>query len=475
MKNKNLWLIIITILLVALLGSFSFSGCTSVEKTASNASEKSSETVSGTAPVKITMWWWGEQDSPGLEAWLKETVALFEEKNPNITVETSLLATDLVLTQFPNAVAAGEGPDIGFAWDGVYFAPWVWLGYVEPMDNWFSQEELNNMVTQKHSVFNGHTWSIGWWDDTCSMVINKTLFEKAGVEPLSLSPEWTDFMNACKQLKAAGVTPVGWGAKDMFVGEHMFSYVTSAGASSMSDFSDLADGTQSWTDKKYWQGWQCWLDLYNSGYINPDFLSLTYGQGHDLFFTGQVAIAEVPMRVARATEEKFGKGSIGIINLPKISTGKWAGQNGWYTYGNLFIPSKSEHKKEAVEFLKFMHSTERETALWSKYRIVPSNPNFDYVGQFTDPFDIELYQTMIKPVIADANSFGFWASLLMPPAPMNDIGYGVFSKLFTGEMTPEQLGQTAQDSLAKWEKSDPEFYNNYVDWMHQMKTNYAGK
>lgn len=421
-----------------------------MKNTVSSAAGKSSETAKEAAPVNLTMWWWGEQDSPGLDAWLKETVTLFEEKYPNIKVETSLQATDLVLTQFPNAAAAGTGPDIGFAWDGVYFIPWVWLNYVEPMDNWFSQEELNNNVTQKHSVFDGHTWSIGLWDDINTMAINKTLFAKAGIDPLPNSPEWSDFLDACKKLKDAGITPVGWGAKDMFVGEHMFSYVVSAGASSMSDLSDLADGTQSWTDKKYWQGWQNWLDLYNLGYMNPDFLSITYGQGHDLFATGQVAIAEVPMRVARAAEEKFGKGSIGILDLPKISTGKWAGHNGWGTYGNLFISANSKYKKEAADFLKFMKSPEREVALWSKYRIVPSNPNFDYNSQFTDPFDIELYQKIIKPWITDANSYGFWTSLLMPPAPMNDIGYGVFPKLFTGEMTPEQLGQTAQDSLAKW-------------------------
>ena len=194
-------------------------------------------------------------------------------------------------------------------------------------------------------------------------------------------------------------------------------------------------------------------------------------QGIDLFVSGEAAMAEIPMSVARSAEEIFGEGSIGIINLPKLSTGDWAGKTGWGTYGNLFISSNSEHKEEAAVFLRFLHSQERMDAMWNDIQTVPSDLRFDY-SQLSKPFDAELYEKVIKPWHDDANSYGFWASLIINPNVMNDIGYGVFSELFFGDMTAEELGQAAQDSMDRWIEDDPEFSQNYADWMSDLADNY---
>ena len=35
-----------------------------------------------TKPVTLTMWWWGEQEAPGAQAWVDATVAAYKKKRP---------------------------------------------------------------------------------------------------------------------------------------------------------------------------------------------------------------------------------------------------------------------------------------------------------------------------------------------------------------------------------------------------------
>ena len=38
----------------------------------------------------LTIWWLGNQEIPGIEAWMKDTIAHYEKLHPNVTVKTVL-------------------------------------------------------------------------------------------------------------------------------------------------------------------------------------------------------------------------------------------------------------------------------------------------------------------------------------------------------------------------------------------------
>jgi len=52
---------------------------------------------------------------------------------------------------------------------------------------------------------------------------------------------------------------------------------------------------------------------------------------------------------------------------------------------------------------------------------------------------------------------------------MNDIGYGIFQQVFTGELTPEKLGQEAQNSMERWIEEDPDMVQNYINWLSNIQ------
>ena len=76
--------------------------------TAGVASRSSSSTRQAlpTGPVNLTMWWWGQQEAAGATDWLKQTVALYEKKHPNVKIKTVLQTTDGLIPAFKAAAAA---------------------------------------------------------------------------------------------------------------------------------------------------------------------------------------------------------------------------------------------------------------------------------------------------------------------------------------------------------------------------------
>jgi ABC-type glycerol-3-phosphate transport system substrate-binding protein len=72
----------------------------------------------------LNMWWWGEQELPGLQAFLDDSVKNYSAA----TVKTMLQDTAVVISQFQTAAAAGNAPDIQYLWNGIYHMESVWLG-----------------------------------------------------------------------------------------------------------------------------------------------------------------------------------------------------------------------------------------------------------------------------------------------------------------------------------------------------------
>ena len=86
----------------------------------------------------LNMWWWGEQELPGLQAFVDDSVKNYTAA----TVKPMLQDTAVVISQFQTAAAAGEAPDIQFLWNGIYHMESVWLGYLRPLDGLVSDDVI---------------------------------------------------------------------------------------------------------------------------------------------------------------------------------------------------------------------------------------------------------------------------------------------------------------------------------------------
>ena len=71
------------------------------------------------AKTRLTVWWWGEQEASGLQAWMQETAAQFEAAHPGVEVATVLQATESLYPSFTAAGEARQGPDVQYMWGGL--------------------------------------------------------------------------------------------------------------------------------------------------------------------------------------------------------------------------------------------------------------------------------------------------------------------------------------------------------------------
>ena len=83
----------------------------------------------------LNMWWWGEQELPGLQAYVDDSVKSYTAAS----VKPMLQDTAVVISQFQTAAAAGKPPDIQFLWNGIYHMESVWLGYLQPLNGLVSR------------------------------------------------------------------------------------------------------------------------------------------------------------------------------------------------------------------------------------------------------------------------------------------------------------------------------------------------
>ena len=94
-----------------------------------------------TGPVHLVMWWWGKQEAPGAKKWLADTVAGYQQKHPNVTIDTVLQTTDRLIPAFQAAASAKQGPDIEYFWGGIYFQQPAWSGQIQPVSDYIAPEE----------------------------------------------------------------------------------------------------------------------------------------------------------------------------------------------------------------------------------------------------------------------------------------------------------------------------------------------
>ena len=82
----------------------------------------------GEEKVSLTIWWWGEQEAPGAEKWMADTVKAYQAAHPQVSFQTVLQSTDDLVPAFKTAAAARQGPDIQYFWGGGWALEGAWAG-----------------------------------------------------------------------------------------------------------------------------------------------------------------------------------------------------------------------------------------------------------------------------------------------------------------------------------------------------------
>lgn len=412
--------------------------------------------IQAAEPVKLVMWWWGEQEAPGAQKWLDETIQLYQEEHPNVTIETVLQSTDSLIPSFQSAMAAQEGPDIQYFWGGVWTLEFAWGGGVAPIDDLIPAEELAHYINNFERTFDGKIWGVPWYLSGNPFVYNPSLFEKAGLDPKKPLETWEELIAACGKLKAINVIPISGGLKDGWFGGWLYSILGRQPHDSEKDIMAAVTGKAKFTDPKHVEWWKRLAELRDAGCWNEDINSLDYQQGMDRFVQGQAAMIFGNDTFLKGWADTMGSwDNIGVMLVPKYADGKMASQY-IVTAQGLGITSWSQHKQEAADFLMFMHTQDRLNA-WFKYTgVLPADDRLD-TSLIEQPQLQQIYQW--ATTVPGPNLENFIPSMMDEQA-----NFAGTQLLFAGEKTPEELAQMTQDVIDKWALQNPEALENFTRW-----------
>lgn len=410
--------------------------------------------------ITLRIWFWGEDEAPGLKAWLDETGKLYKEKHPNISLETELLQIDAIYPRFQASVAAGDPPDAHMLWGGVLGLEQAWAGKITSISDYWKESDLEKIFggTRGECYWNGKQWGIPLYIDPWLAAINKEVWKKSGVDPEKPPTEWPDFVKAQEKIKAAGFTPWSVGMKDGYYGAWFPSLLQYQYFDSFTELHKAVVGEQKLTEKNHSGWWYAIQELRDKGLFNNDSTSITLAEGNDKFLQGNVGFVLGVQPLISYYIKQMGVDKVGVMIPPSPGKGKLKGHIPLPSGASLFIPYNAKHKEEIADFLKFMYSKDRSNALHQQTGAFPGS-------NLLDPAVIEYPQNKLiynwmkeKPTVA--YNFNY-------PGAFEEALYSIGQLFMAGEIDAAKAAQMYEDAAEKWRQNNPEQVKNFKIWIEK--------
>jgi ABC-type glycerol-3-phosphate transport system substrate-binding protein len=371
--------------------------------------------------ANLTYWYWAEADAPGANAWLKKEVAAYEKAHPKVKINVVLQGTDTLISDYVPA------------------------------------KEIKNWIGTSENMSEGKLWAMPQYLLGIPFMWNKAMFKKAGLNPNKGPKTWAEFLADAKKLKAAGLTPFGFGNKDGFGGAWFFSLIGKQNLNSINELKAAMIGKADFANPKFSGFYQALANLKKLGYLNSDVASITFEQGLQLFGQKKVAMAwGTDGNVAGASKTLGGLKAMGVSAIPKWGTGKLATSYDTTQSSSAFITKWSKHPAAAAQFLMFLH-TPKVLADWYKATgVFPADKRFP-AGLVTDP----VAKIQLK---LDQSAVSVWPENFVPPQVDGNADLAAGELITSGSGTPADAVALWQRELKKWKQQHPDEYKNYQKW-----------
>ena len=413
-------------------------------------------------PVHLVIRSWGEEDFPGLQDWLRNSIEEYAKIKPYVKVEGIMQGVDEVIPAFQAAVAVQEGPDIATLWYGGYWFPEIWAGNVEPLNQYISEEEYKHWIGLETVTWDGKIWGVPMYTYTHVGGYNKELFRKAGLDAEHSPGTWAEFLDACEKLKEAGITPIKAGLKDGWFVNTFNSYFMTQMANAQ-DILEAVVGKRSFTDEKFLDVWERLEELKIRGYFNDDMGSLDYYGGNQAWLAGENAFNIGTSADLITAMKRDGSENIGVFMYPALEGDEYEGL-AVMTMSN-FVTPWSPNKQEAADFLVYLHTPDRSETLYSlsKSGPQPADDRFD-ISSIQEPSIRKVFQYSI-------NGYEKKTWVVDGLVPWGILGEGMIPAMqlmWAEDLSAKEAAEMTERSAATWRKLSPESVKDSEMWAEEL-------
>ena len=366
----------------------------------------------------------------------------FEAKTGH-TVVLQYLENESFKAKLPTMLQSNDRPDIFYSWGGGVMYDQARAGFLRDVSNVVPDSYLDTVSAAAADAFTFEGQRVGlplqvsqvaWW-------YNKELMNQAGID-VSQIKMWDDLLDAVKQIKAAGITPICMGGKDKWPVHFVWTHLHIRNGGKELFLESLNNG--GWDRPEYIRSGEQMLELVALEPFQKGWLAATWPDQAGFFGDGKCAMALMGnwMYGAQASNSASGEGladdNMGMFNMPMTNGGigdsgdTLGGINGW-----LFSSTASD---AAVELMMHYVSLDIQKEDASNGAYIPIVKGAD--GSLTNPF----LQQVAKNISNSEYHQIFYDQFL--GADIGRVVNDVSTDLAAGIISAEEATQAVQEA---WE------------------------
>jgi ABC-type glycerol-3-phosphate transport system substrate-binding protein len=346
--------------------------------------------ASGQDKVKLRFWKMPGQANEAETAFYADLIKRFQAENPNVEVEHLIIPWDSGFEKYTATLAGGDVPDVTYQ-----ILPWLnsflGQGAITPLESLGDTaplfEGVYESIANGSRAPDGNHYGVPYYGSHFVMAVNTDVWERAGSPPLPTTyAEMVPFAQKLtfdKNGKHPGepdfdknnievygfAQPGAWDILTNYIWNYFWAYGADV---SSEDGKDIG-----FNNEQGRAALQVMKDMVDSGAATPINLYPDAAAWSEAIVSGRVGMSWME-RLTPEMVEKYPNARVKVLEMPAGPAGKFIVGGAGY----LAIPAKSEHKEEALAFIKFATNTENVTAYLRQTLLYPVKPLGDnlYAG-----------------------------------------------------------------------------------------------
>jgi raffinose/stachyose/melibiose transport system substrate-binding protein len=413
----------------------------SIDKPSSLASNRDGSDKSGEKITLTLMHLWPE-DTSAQHKVVSRIIDEYQKANPNVKIQTDMLANEQYKSKLKILAASNELPDIAFTWAAGFMTPYVKNRMFAPLNDIVQGEFKGKFVAgtvEAYSV-NGNDYALPVELNTVPIFYNKSIFQKYNLQP---PKTYDELLNIIRTLRGNGVTPITLGGKDGWPASLWYMYLADriGGPYLM----DQSVANRTFTDPALIAAAKKSQELVDMDAFNQDFIGLSNDEATAVFMKSQAAMYmtgtwEVPNYTMNKDFPQEFRDQIGFFKFPTIDGGKgnvddWVGGPGV----GLFVSQNSKHLDEAKRFVTFFAKKWGEISVTDAGIIPATKVNTDAIKL------PQMYIDLLNE-LNNAKKVTLYLDVQMNPTEAKG-HYNLIQELFSKHITPEEFALNQENLL----------------------------
>lgn len=436
LKKKVSSLILGLILMMA----FVLTACGTTEGGNENAGEGGG---GGQTSVKL-MHLWPAGSSKQHNMIVEEIVKEYEEKNPDVNIETEVLSNDQYKEKIKVLASSNQLPDVGLTWAAGYMKPFVEGNKFADLSDVLEGELGERFISGTTEAFSvdEKPYGLPLELNIAPIYYNKNIFAEHNLE---VPETFDEFKNVIKTLADNGVTPITVGNREPWTGSMWYMYLADR-IGGPETLSNAINRTGTFEDPALIQAAEEIQNLVNMNAFVKGFNGLSNEEAKGPFMNNQAAMYlmgswELPNYTTNEDVPQEFRDSIGFFKFPTVEGGK--GDIDSFVGGpgvGLFVSEASKVKDEAKDFVAFFVEKWGERSV-TDAGVIPATK--------VDTSELDLPQMFIDVLdeLNAASNITLYADVQMSASVAQE-HLKLIQSLYGNEITPEEFAKRHEEALA---------------------------